>query len=74
LCSFGDITYVMALQPFIGGDNIAAGTLSMHATVNAAAGTTLDLQCLNNTGQQTSTATIRAGEFSAVRVGSLTIQ
>jgi hypothetical protein len=74
LCSFGDITYVIALQPFSGGDNISAGTLAMHTTLHAAAGTRLELHCLNNTGQQTTTAVIRSGELSALRVATLTIQ
>ena len=74
LCSFGDTTYVMALQPFIGGVNISAGTLSLHSAVTLAAPGSIELECLNNTGQQTSTATIRAARLSAIKVGTLTTQ
>ncbi len=74
LCSFGDITYVMALQPFVGGINISAGTLAMHTAVTMTAPGSIELQCVNNTGQSTATATIRAARLTAIEVGSLTAQ
>jgi len=64
----------MALQPFVGGINISAGTLAMHTAVTMTAPGSIELQCVNNTGQSTATATIRAARLTAIEVGSLTAQ